>query len=86
MIARARKHASPLEAGKVRFWPGAALCAIGQVNLLFDPTQRQHTKANELSRLTGVSKSALADRDSPVHGEASGIREYFSPDGLRPGR
>ena len=58
----ARERPSPLERGQIRVWAGAVLHAIGQVNFLFDPTQQPHIKANDLSRLTGVSKSALATR------------------------
>jgi hypothetical protein len=43
-------------------WAGAVLYAIGQVNFLFDPTQHPHIKFDGLSRLIGVSKSALATR------------------------
>jgi hypothetical protein len=35
---------------------------MGQVNFLFDPTQHPHLKFDDLSRLIGVSKSALATR------------------------
>jgi hypothetical protein len=38
------------------------LCTIGEVNFFFGPTQRPHLKFDELSRLIGVSKSALAIR------------------------
>jgi uncharacterized protein DUF6398 len=38
----ARKHPSLLERGQVRVWLGAAFCSIGQVNFLFDLTQRPH--------------------------------------------
>jgi hypothetical protein len=63
MIARlARKRPSPLERGETRVWAGAVLYAIGQVNCLFDPTQHPHLKFDDLSRLIGVSKSALATR------------------------
>ena len=63
MIARlARKRPSPLERGETRVWAGAVLYAIGQVNFLFDPTQHPHLKFDDLSRLIGVSKSALATR------------------------
>jgi Domain of unknown function (DUF6398) len=63
MIARlARKRPSPLERGETRVWVGAVLYAIGQVNCLFDPTQHPHLKFDDLSRLIGVSKSALATR------------------------
>jgi hypothetical protein len=56
----ARKRPSPLGSGQVRVWVGGVLYVIGQVNFLFDPGQHPHMKFDELSRLTGVSKSALA--------------------------
>jgi hypothetical protein len=58
----ARERPSPLETGQIRVWVGAVLCAIGEVNFLFNPARRPHLKFDELSRLTGVSKSALATR------------------------
>jgi hypothetical protein len=58
----ARKRPSPLARGQTRVWAGAVLYAVGQVNFLFAPTQRPHITFDDLSRLTGVSKSALATR------------------------
>jgi hypothetical protein len=58
----ARKRPSPLESGQTRVWAGAVLYVIGEVNFLFDPTQRPHLKADELSRLIGVSRRTTADR------------------------
>ena len=55
----ARKRPSPLETGQIRVWVGAVLYAVGQVNFLFDPDQHPHMNFDDLSRLTGVSKSAL---------------------------
>jgi Domain of unknown function (DUF6398) len=60
--ALARHCSSPLEGGQTKVWAGAVLCAIGEVNFFFSPAQRPHIKFDELSRLTGVSKSALATR------------------------
>jgi hypothetical protein len=60
--ALARHRSSPLEGGQTKVWAGAVLCAIGEVNFFFNPAQRPHLKFDELSRLTGVSKSALATR------------------------
>lgn len=60
--ALARHRSSPLEGGQTKVWAGAVLCAIGEVNFFFSPAQRPHIKFDELSRLTGVSKSALATR------------------------
>lgn len=56
----ARKRPSPLETGQIRVC--GVLNAIGLVNFLFDLTQRPHMRFDELSRLTGVSKSALATK------------------------
>jgi len=60
--ALARHRSSPLEGGQTKVWAGAVLCAIGEVNFFFNPAQRLHLKFDELSRLIGVSKSALATR------------------------
>jgi len=58
----ARKRPSPLETGQIRVWVGAVLCAIAEINFLFNPARRPHMNFDELSRLTGVSKSALATK------------------------
>lgn len=58
----ARKRPLPLETGQIRVWIGAVLYAIGQINFLFDPTQHPHMNFDDLSRLTGVSKSALGTK------------------------
>jgi hypothetical protein len=60
--ALARHRSSPLEGGQTKVWAGPVLCTIGEVNFFFGPTQRPHLKFDELSRLIGVSKSALAIR------------------------
>ncbi len=56
----ARKRPSPLTRGEPRAWAGGVLYALGSVNFLFDPTQRPHLRANQLSELTGVGKSTLS--------------------------
>lgn len=58
----ARKRPSPFNTGEIRVWVGAVLYTLGQVNFLFDSTQRPHMRFDELSRQTGVSKSALATK------------------------
>jgi len=58
----ARKRPSLLETGQTRVWVGAVLYAVGDVNFLFDPAQHPHMKFDELSRVTGVSKSALSTK------------------------
>jgi uncharacterized protein DUF6398 len=57
-----RHRSSPLEGGQTRVWAGAVIKAIGEVNFLFNPTRHPHLKFDDLSRLIGVSKSALATR------------------------
>jgi hypothetical protein len=59
---RARKRPSPLSRGDLRIWAAAGIYAIGSVNFLFDRTQRPHLTGNDLSDLTGVPKSTLANK------------------------
>jgi hypothetical protein len=58
----ARKRPSPLLRGKVSIWAGAVLYAVGSVNFLFDPQQRRHLSASQLSTLTGIPQSTLANK------------------------
>jgi hypothetical protein len=58
----ARKRPSPLARGDLRIWAAAAIYTVGSVNLLFDRTQRPHLTGNDLSDLTGVPKSTLANK------------------------
>ena len=58
----ARKRPSPLARGDLRIWAGAAIYSVGSVNFLFDRTQRPHLTGDDLSALTGVPKSTLANK------------------------
>jgi hypothetical protein len=58
----ARKRPSPLVRGRGSIWAGAVLYAVGSVNFLFDPQQRPHLSASQLSTLTGVPQSTLANK------------------------
>jgi hypothetical protein len=58
----ARKRPSPLARGDLRIWAAAAIYAVGSVNFLFDRTQRPHLTGDDLSALTGVPKSTLANK------------------------
>lgn len=58
----ARKRPSPLARGDLRIWAAAAIYAVGSVNFLFDRTQRPHLTGDDLSTLTGVPKSTLANK------------------------
>ena len=63
LIAKlARKRPSPLARGDLRIWAAAAIYAVGSVNFLFDRTQRPHLTGDDLSALTGVPKSTLANK------------------------
>jgi hypothetical protein len=58
----ARKRPSPLARGDLRIWAAAGIYAVGSVNFLFDRTQRPHLTGDDLSALTGVPKSTLANK------------------------
>jgi hypothetical protein len=58
----ARKRPSPLARGDLRIWAAAAIYAVGSVNFLFDRAQRLHLTGDDLSALTGVPKSTLANK------------------------
>ena len=58
----ARRRPSPLARGDLRIWAGAAIYAVGSVNFLFDRAQRPHLTGDDLSALTGVPKSTLANK------------------------
>ena len=63
LIAKlARKRPSPLARGDLRIWAAAAVYAVGSVNFLFDQAQRPHLTGDQLSELTGVPKSTLANK------------------------
>lgn len=63
LIAKlARKRPSPLARGDLRIWAAAAIYAVGSVNFLFDRTQHVHLTGDDLSELTGVPKSTLANK------------------------
>ncbi|MGZ3458922.1 MAG: DUF6398 domain-containing protein [Archangium sp.] len=67
MITRlARKRPSPLLRGEARTWAGAVLYTLGSVNFLFDPSQRPHLTANQLSEFTGVGKSTLSAKSRVI--------------------
>lgn len=63
LIAKlARKRPSPLARGDLRIWAAAAIYTVGSVNFLFDRAQRPHLTGDNLSALTGVPKSTLANK------------------------
>ena len=58
----ARKRPSPLLRGDFRVWAGATIYTVGSVNFLFDRSQPLHLSADDLSELTGVPKSTMANK------------------------
>ncbi len=62
----ARKRPSPLARGDLRIWAAAAIYAVGSVNFLFDRAQRPHLTGDDLSALTGVPKSTLANKAKQI--------------------
>ncbi|MGH8886976.1 MAG: DUF6398 domain-containing protein [Egibacteraceae bacterium] len=70
-----RKRLSPLTTGQPRVWAAGALYAVGQLNYLMDARRPPHLTADELSALTGVAKSTLANKARQVR-ELAGLRRF----------
>jgi uncharacterized protein DUF6398 len=67
LVARlARKRPSPLVRGDLTIWAAAAIHTVGAINFLFDPAQRPHLTAIEISDLTGVAKSSIAAKSKLI--------------------
>jgi len=63
LVARlARKRPSPLARGDARNWAAGAIYAIGQINFLFDPAERQHLTTDQLASHLGVVKTTMANK------------------------
>jgi hypothetical protein len=63
LVARlARKRPSPLARGDARIWAAGALYALGQINFLFDRSQRPHLTADQLAGHLGVVKTTMANK------------------------
>ena len=63
LVARlAARPPSPLLRGDLRIWAGAVIHVVGSLNFLFDRTQRPHVTAHQLSALTGIPMSTLANK------------------------
>jgi hypothetical protein len=61
-----RKRPSPLLRGDLRIWAAAAIYAVGSVNFLFDRSQPLHLTGDDLSDLTGVPKSTMANKAKQI--------------------
>jgi hypothetical protein len=58
----ARKRPSPLLRGQPRIWAAGVIYAVGQVNFLFDPSQRPHLRADQLAELIDVKQTTMANK------------------------
>ncbi len=61
-----RKRPSPLLRGDLRIWAAATIYAVGSVNFLFDRSQPLHLSGDDLSDLTGVPKSTMANKAKQI--------------------
>ena len=67
LVARlARRRPSPLARGDVRVWAGGALCALGQINFLFDRSQQPHLTTDQLAGELGVVKTSMANKATTI--------------------
>ncbi len=73
----ARKRPSPLARGDLRDWAAAVIYTVGANNFLFDRASEPFLSGDDLSRLTGVAKSTLANK-------ARAIRQVLGLDPLEP--
>jgi len=61
-----RKRPSPLLRGDLRIWAAATIYTVGSVNFLFDRSQPLHLSGEDLSDLTGVPKSTIANKAKQI--------------------
>ncbi len=61
-----RKRPSPLLRGDLRIWAAATIYTVGSVNFLFDRSQPLHLSGDDLSDLTGVPKSTMANKAKQI--------------------
>ena len=67
LIAKlARKRPSPLARGDLRIWAATAIYVVGSLNFLFDRSQEIFMTGDQISDLTGVPKSTLANKARQV--------------------
>lgn len=63
----ARKRPSPLMRGDSRIWAAGVLYVIGQINFLFDPTQRPHLTAAQLATAIGAKQTTTATKAGMIN-------------------
>jgi len=53
--------------GDTRIWAAGAIYAVGQVNFLFDRSQRPHMTADQLAACLGVVKTTMANKAALIN-------------------
>jgi len=56
-----------LTRGDTRIWAAGAIYAVGQVNFLFDRSQKPHMTADELAACLGVVKTMMANKAALIN-------------------
>ena len=79
LIARlARKRPSPIARGDLRIWAATAIYVVGSLNFLFDRTQDIFMTGDQISALTGIPKSTLANKARQVRESLK--LQHFDPE------
>ena len=63
----ARKRPSPLMRGDSRIWAAAVLYVIGQINFLFDRSQKPHLTAAQLAAAVGAKQTTMASKAAMIN-------------------
>lgn len=71
----ARKRPTPLDRGDLLIWAASIVYAVGQINLLTDPSQTPHMTLTRFSEASGVTKSSLSAKARLIR-ETLRIREF----------
>jgi hypothetical protein len=62
----ARKRPSPMQSGRAVTWAGGVICALGQVNFLFDRSSEPYASHDDLATVFGLSKSTLGQKAKQI--------------------
>jgi hypothetical protein len=66
VVKLARKRPSPLQARRPATWAGGVVCALGQVNFLFDRSTEPYIAQDQLAAAFGLSKSTLGQKGKQI--------------------
>ena len=82
LVKLCRKKASPLLGGRPHTWAAGIVYAIGQVNFIFDKTQKINMTATELASGFGISSSTAGNKAAEIRKMFK--IEYFNSEWLLP--